>query len=170
MIPEADGALEERLAPRAPPYKSAAEAKIGRLLDYLEIPFFYRQPKLVWDQGQFEVYYPCFSTPIHDRLVVDYAGAPDIWDAEYRRRVYEYNRIPSVIVYPHELTGTDWPDRLAARVLAAGPATVVREEEPTQPCWREDPIRRIQWEYQRARAEYRHWRTHSYTQGDYGSP
>jgi len=170
VIPESDGVLEERLAAREPPYKSAAEAKIGRLLDYLEAPFFYHQPKLVLDQGRFEVYYPCFSLPTRDGLVVDYAGAPDNWDAEYRRRVYEFNRIPSVIVYPPELTGTDWPDRLAARVLAAGPAGVAREEEPTRPCWREDPIRRIQGEYQRARVEYRHRQIYGYTQGDYGSP
>ena len=170
MIPESDGVLEERLAARAPPYKSAAEAKIGRLLDYLEAPFFYHQPKLVLDQGRFEVYYPCFSLPTRDGLVVDYASAPDNRDADYRRRVYEFNRIPSVIVYPHELTGTDWSDRLAARVFAAGPAGAAREEEPTKPSLREILARRIQGEYQRARAEYRHWRTHSYTQGDYGSP
>jgi len=170
VIPEADSVLEERLASREPLYKSAAEAKIGRLLDYLEIPFFYRQPKLVWDQGRLEVYYPCFSSPNHDGLVVDYAGASDVWNAEYRRRVYEFNRMPSVIVYPHELAGAAWPDRLAARVLAAGPADVAREEEPTQSRWREDPIRRIQAEYQRTRAEYWRRQIHGYTQGDYGPP
>ena len=143
VIAEAHGVLEERLASREPPYKSAAEAKIGHLLDYLEIPFFYRQPKLVWDQGRFEVYYPCFALPTHDGLVVDYAGAPDNRDADYRRRVYEFNRIASVVVYPHELTGTDWSDRLAARVLAAGPVGAAHEENPAERSLQETLARLI---------------------------
>jgi hypothetical protein len=115
--------LEDRLAPHEPPYKSRGEAQVGRLLDRYGIPFFYEHPLVVYDRGQYRVWHPDFTLPDHNRLIVEYAGMPDVPDyaagVRHKQEVYDANRIPSLFLYPQDLQEPQWPEKIIQQVRAA---------------------------------------------------
>jgi len=58
--------------------------------------------------------------PTYNGLIIEYAGMPDVpayMDGiRYKRRVYAANGIPVLFVYPKDLTGPEWPERLSERI------------------------------------------------------
>lgn len=112
--------LEDRLAPHEPPYRSRGEAQVGRLLDRYGIPFFYEHPLVVHDRGRYRVWHPDFTLPEHGRLIVEYAGMPDVPDylagIRHKQDAYAANSIAAVFVYPDDLHGPDWPGRIVRRI------------------------------------------------------
>ena len=135
--------LDARVRELEPEYQSEAEARIGRMLDRYGIPFFYRQPRLIYDRGYHDIWHPSFTLPQYDGLIVDYADPASGLDYAERRLVYHANGI--------------------AAVVAEG-------EKLGDPQWQEDLLQRIHSEYQRAQAEYRHQQTHGYLHQDVGFP
>ena len=115
--------LDDQLEGLEPPYESPAHRQIGRALDRYGIPFFYRQPTLVYDGGSHHVYHPVFTLPGYNGLVIEYAraGQPD-GDAHlrHRRDVHELNQIPAVFVSPDDMKKLDWQAGLVERVAEAG--------------------------------------------------
>ena len=114
--------LEDRLAPDEPPYKSRGEAQVGRLLDRYGIPLLYESPLLVRDRGRYRIWHPDFALPTYGGLIVEYAGMPD--DPAYaegirrKQEVYRSNALPSIFLYPSDLKGPDWPERVLAAIQA----------------------------------------------------
>ena len=53
--------LEDTLTDLEPNYESEAERNIGRLLDQYGIPFFYKQPTVICNDGRNEIHRPSFS-------------------------------------------------------------------------------------------------------------
>ena len=115
--------LEDRLDPLEPPYKSRGEAKVGRLLDRYGIPFFYEQPIVVFDRGKHRIWRPDFTLPSCGGLIVEYAGMPDVLEYAagicHKHEVYSRNRVRAAFVYPRDLQGPDWPQRVMERIDAA---------------------------------------------------
>ena len=108
-----DPDLEEMLARLEPPYKSRGEAQVGRFLDRYGIPFFYEQPRLIWDRGKHRTWRPDFTLPAHNGLILEYAGMPEIDDymtgIRHKQGAYQANGIPALFVSPQDLKGSDWP-------------------------------------------------------------
>jgi hypothetical protein len=104
--------LDEKLKALEPAYQSEAERQIGRMLDRYGIPFFYRQPMLIYDQGQNQIWEPSFALPGYDGLVIDYirpAYNHELHDdTEHRKQVYQDNQIPAVLITPMDMQGPDW--------------------------------------------------------------
>ncbi len=115
--------LEDRLDPHEPPYRSRGEAQVGRLLDRYGIPFFYEYPTPVYDRGRYRIWHPDFTLPTYGHLVVEYAGMPDVADyaegIRHKRHAYAVNRIPVMFIYPADLNGRAWPERLIGRIYEA---------------------------------------------------
>ena len=115
-----DPALEDYLAQLEPPYKSRGEAQVGRLLDRYGIPFFYEQPLMVYDRGKNRIWLPDFTLPHYHDLVLEYAGMPDQPDyragIRHKKQVYQANEIPAMFVYPSDLSGPNWPERLYRKI------------------------------------------------------
>jgi hypothetical protein len=113
--------LEDRLAPHEPPYKSRGEAQVGRLLDRYGIPFFYEHPLVVYDRGRYRTWHPDFTLPEHGRLIVEYAGMPDVPDyaagIRHKKDVYAANRVAAVFIYPKDLSMPGWPQTIADRIM-----------------------------------------------------
>jgi hypothetical protein len=122
VIPDPD--LEARLATLEPPYRSKGEARVGRLLDRYGVPFFYEQPMLVLDDGGHRLLHPDFTLPTYDSLILEFAGMPDkpeyMRKLHYKQRVYRENAIPALFIYPQDLTGPSWPERLYERIVQEG--------------------------------------------------
>ena len=126
MIPDPD--LDARLAALEPPYRSKGEAQVGRLLDRYGLPFFYEHPILVLDDGGHRLLHPDFTLPTYSSLILEYAGMPDKPDymrkLQCKQRVYYDNAIPALFIYPPDLTGPSWPERLYARIVQEGYRTL----------------------------------------------
>ena len=116
--------LEDRLGPDEPPYRSRGEAQVGRLLDRYGLPFIYEMPTVIYDRGRFRVWHPDYTLPTYGNLIVEYAGMPDRPDymdgLRHKQEAYRRNRKPALIIYPTDLRGRSWPQRLAERIHYAG--------------------------------------------------
>ena len=114
-------ALEDRIAP---PYRSRGEARLGGMLDRYGIPFFYEHPLLVVSRGEHRVWHPDFTLPHHGGLIVEYAGITDRSDylegITYKQQVYSANGVPALFLYPSDLYGLDWQQRIVERIAAGG--------------------------------------------------
>lgn len=121
-------ALEHRLDPLEPPYRTAEDAQIGRMLDRYGIPFFYEQPRIVQDDGRHRIQRPGFTLPWYNGLVIEYAGDPQQSEAadnlDRLRQLYVANGIPAVFVGPAGLIGSGWEDNLYERIQRAGEQSV----------------------------------------------
>ena len=116
--------LDDQLEDLEPPYESQAHRQIGRAFDQYGIPFFYRQATLVYEDGQHHVWHPDFTLPGYNGLVVEYANAAGNPNQraylQRRQAAYAVNQIPAVLVYPKDLSGSGWQERLIQRVAEAG--------------------------------------------------
>ena len=77
-------ALEGRLISPDYPYESKAEADIAKMLDSYGIPFFYKQPTLVIENGKRCIEYADFFLPTYNGLAIDYIIESN--SAIYRRK------------------------------------------------------------------------------------
>lgn len=116
--------LDDWLDDLDPPYETPDHARIGQVLDRHGIPFFYRQPTLVYEGGRHRIWRPDFTLPGYNGLVVEYADSVDDPHQhaclQRRQEVYALNQIPAVFVHPWEFSEPGWDEHLAQRVRDAG--------------------------------------------------
>ena len=116
--------MEDRLGPDEPPYKSRGEAQVGRLLDRYGVPFFYEQPTLVYDRESYRIWRPDFTLTGKGYAVVEYAGMPDVPDymdgIRHKMAAYRANQIPAIFIYPQDLKGPYWPQRVMEKIRGVG--------------------------------------------------
>ena len=91
-----------------PPYESKEELKIGRLVDQYGIPFFYKQPTIVYDQGKNRMSKPSFTLLSYGGAVIDYVAAADKQQLLRKEQLYRYNQIPAVVLGPPDLDKPNW--------------------------------------------------------------
>ena len=70
--------LEYYIGKLQPQYGSAGQAKIGRMLDTYHIPFFYKEPLLVWEDGQRKLRRPDFTLPTYNNTVIEYTSVKKV--------------------------------------------------------------------------------------------
>ncbi len=107
--------LDEMLTELDPPYESKEELMIGRLLDQYGIPFFYKQPTIVYNQGRNEIWKPTFTLLGYEGLVIDYIPNTEKDPAnqiDLRKQIYNYNQIPSTVLGPPDLDKPNWQESL----------------------------------------------------------
>jgi len=108
--------LEYYVGKLEPEYESLGEQKIGRTLDQYGIPFFYKHPTLVYENGRRELWYPDFTLPTFDDMVIEYPGEYHqnkvIIPPERKLQVYRQNDIPALFLKPADLARPDWVERL----------------------------------------------------------
>lgn len=127
--------LEQRLRRREPTYRSRGEAQVGRLLDWYGIPFVHEGPTPIYDRGRQRSWHPDFSLPAHNGLILEYAGMMDIPEyaagIRHKRRAYARNGLRVLFVYPRDLRGPSWPDRLVERICRASTYDSTHHSGPT---------------------------------------
>lgn len=110
-----DEELEDMLTNLDPAYESIEELKIGRLLDQYGIPFFYKQPMVVYNQGKNEIWKPTFTLLSYGGLVIDYIPGIEKEkraQALQRKQIYKYNQIPAIVMGQKDLTNRNWQQQL----------------------------------------------------------
>lgn len=131
MMPDQPPRLEDRLVRSAPPYRSRGEAQVGHLLDRYGLPFVYEPVTLIYDRGRYRSWHPDFRLRQYGGLIIEYAGMMDLpayaAGIRHKRRAYARNGLRALFVYPRELRGPSWPERLVERIRRAG----LYERRPT---------------------------------------
>ena len=104
--------LEDRLVGPDYPYESKEEAAIARMLNDYGIPFLYKQPTLVIENGKRMIEYADFFLPTFNGLAIDYIIESN--SAIYRRKknVYQDNQIPAVQVTRRDMQSSGWQKKL----------------------------------------------------------
>ena len=103
-----DEELDDMLTDLDPPYESKEELQIRRLLDQYGIPFFYKQPMILFNRGKNEVYKPSFTLMSYGGLVIDYVPGTDRKELLKREQLYHYNQVPAILVGPRSLAEPHW--------------------------------------------------------------
>jgi len=113
---DASPALEDRLVGPDYPYESKEEASIAKMLDSYNIPFLYKQPTLVIENGKRCIEYADFFLPTYNGLAIDYIIESN--SAIYRRKknIYQDNQIPAVMMSRKNMQGPDWQKKLFNRL------------------------------------------------------
>jgi hypothetical protein len=90
--------LEEKVKDSFQPYQSEEHKTIADALTQYGIPFTYKQPTLVIENGQRTIEYADFFLPSYRGLAIDYIIESN--SAIYRRKknVYQDNQIPAVLI------------------------------------------------------------------------
>lgn len=109
-----DYKLQDLLTELDPPYESKEELKIGHMLDQYGIPFFYRQPTVIYNDGKNEIWNPSFTLPQYGCSVIDYIAQEK--QATERINIYRYNQIPATVLGPKDLDRPNWQRSLYEKI------------------------------------------------------
>jgi len=79
---------------------------------------------LIYDRGRYRIWHPDFTVPSLNSLVIEHAGMPHVpaymVGIRRKQRVYCANEIPRLFVYPEQLQGPNWPEKLVEGIYEAG--------------------------------------------------
>ena len=103
--------LEYYMGKLQPQYESGGQETIGRMLDEYYIPFFYKDPLLVWEDGERRVKIPDFTLPTYNKTVIQYTPVPDE-AARQDNCVYRENNIAALFLKDSDLTEPNWKQHL----------------------------------------------------------
>lgn len=103
--------LEYYMGKLQPQYDSKGQETIGRMLDEYRIPFFYKDPLLVWEDGDRRIKRPDFTLPTYNNTVIEYAPVPD-GTAKRDSRVYRENNIAALFLKDSDLAEPNWQQEL----------------------------------------------------------
>ena len=107
--------LEYYLGKLQPEYESAGQAEIGRMLDDYQIQFFYKEPHLVWENGERQIKRPDFTLPTYNNTVIEYITSPD-QATEQNKDLYRQNRISALFLEESDLAVPNWQQKLYDRL------------------------------------------------------
>jgi hypothetical protein len=101
------------------------------MLDRYGVPFYHEQPTVVYDRGRYRIWHPDFTLPEQKGLVVEYAGMMDIPDyargIRHKREAYRANGIAALFLYPADLAGSGWDEKVYQKIEQAQTAEPWRE-------------------------------------------
>ena len=106
-----DPDLEYYMGKLQPEYESTGQETIGRMLDEYAIPFFYKQPLLIWENGQRRIKRPDFTLPTYNNTVIEYVPLTDEV-AKRDSHLYRANNITALFLRDSDLAEPNWQQRL----------------------------------------------------------
>ena len=113
---DASPALEDRLVGPDYPYESKEESSIAKMLDSYGIPFLYKQPTLVIENGKRMIEYADFFLPTYNGLAIDYIIESNSAIFRRKKNVYQDNQIPAVLISRKYMQRSDWQKKLFNRL------------------------------------------------------
>ena len=113
---DASPALENRLVGPHYPYESKEESSIAKMLKTYGIPFLYKQPTLVIENGKRMIEYADFFLPTYNGLAIDYIIESNSAIFRRKKNVYQDNQIPAVLISRKYMQRSDWQKKLFNRL------------------------------------------------------
>ena len=108
----ASPALEDRLVGPDYPYKSKEEASIAKMLKDYGIPFLYKNPTLVIENGKRCIEYADFFLPTYNGLAIDYIIESNSAIYRKKKNIYQDNQTPAVLISRKDLHRPNWQKKL----------------------------------------------------------
>lgn len=106
-----DKTIEYYLSDPKPQYESKGQEMIGRMLDKYGIAFYYKDPYLLWENGERKVKRPDFTLPTYNNAVINYI--PRLNQATERvKDIYRENWTAALFLDDSFLAKPDWQQRL----------------------------------------------------------
>ena len=106
-----DKTIEYYLSDPKPQYESKGQEMIGRMLDKYGIAFYYKDPYLLWENGERKVKRPDFTLPTYNNAVINYI--PRLNQAAERvKDIYRENWTAALSLDDDFLAKPDWQQRL----------------------------------------------------------
>ena len=109
---DASPALEDRLVGPDYPYESKEEAAIAEMLDNYGIPFFYKQPTLVIENGKRCITYADFFLPTYNGVAIDYIIESNSAIFRRKKNIYQDNQTPLILVSRKYMQRSNWQKKL----------------------------------------------------------
>ena len=104
--------LEETIENSLEILDETGESKIASMLDSYGIPFFYKEPTIVYDKGDNKLIYPVFTLPSYGGTIIDYMQESYGDKYKYKQELYQQNQMPAAIITPQELKSSTWQQQL----------------------------------------------------------
>ena len=104
--------LEDRVNTAQHRFESKQKAAIAEMLNSYGIPFFYRQPTLITDNGQKTIEYVDFFLPTYNGLAIDYVVHTKSKTYLRKEQLYTQNRMQAVLVTRRDLYQRNWQSKL----------------------------------------------------------
>ena len=98
-----DHDLEYYMGKLEPEYESKGQETIGHMLDEYHIPFFYKSPILVWEDGERRIKRPDFTLPTYNNAVIEYTPISDETTKE-DSIVYRENNIAALFLKDSQIS------------------------------------------------------------------
>ena len=105
-------ALEQRIERSRHRFESKEKAAIADMLKSYGIPFFYKQPTLVNENGQKTIEYVDFFLPTYNGLAVDYVVDTKSKIYLHKEQIYTQNQMQAVLVTRRDFYDKSWQSRL----------------------------------------------------------
>ena len=102
--------LEYYMGRLEPDYESKDHSQIASMLDQYGIPFYYKQPLLLWGNQRRTIVRPDFTLPTYNNAVIDYASKPK--NNAGAAKLYAENNIVSIVLSDRDLAKPKWQDLL----------------------------------------------------------
>ena len=103
--------LEYYIGKLQPQYESKGQEMIGRMLDQYGIAFYYKDPYLLWENGERKVKRPDFTLPTYNNAVINYI--PKLNQATKQAKdTYRENWTAALFLDDDFLAKPDWQQRL----------------------------------------------------------
>ena len=94
-----------------PQYESKGQETIAQMLGDYGIAFYYKDPILVWENGEQRIKRPDFTLPTYNNAVIVYAPVPDE-AAKHDNNVYKVNDIAALFIKNSNLAEPNWKQQL----------------------------------------------------------
>lgn len=104
--------LEQRIERSRHRFESKEKAAIADMLKSYGIPFFYKQPTLVNENGQKTIEYVDFFLPTYNGLALDYVVDTKSKIYLHKEQIYTQNQMQAVIVTRRDFYDKSWQSRL----------------------------------------------------------
>ena len=103
--------LEYYIDKLQPQYESKGQEMIGRMLDKYAIAFYYKDPYLLWENGERKVNRPDFTLPTYNNAVINYT--PRLNQVTERAKdIYRENWTAALFLDDPFLAKPDWQQLL----------------------------------------------------------
>ena len=109
--------LEDMVTDIGQQYDSKEESQIGQMLNQYGIPFFYKQPTIIYNQNNNEIWHPSFTLPQYGCDIIDYIAEQK--HTSERISIYNYNQIPAVVLGPKDMKNPNWEKLLYQKIEQA---------------------------------------------------
>jgi len=108
--------LDDRVAQSRRRFESKEKAAIAEMLDSYGIPFFYKQPTLVHDNGQKTIEYVDFFLPTYNGLAIDYVVDTKSKIYLHKEQIYTQNQMQAVLLTRRDFYDKSWQSTLYKKI------------------------------------------------------